>query len=314
MVKQYYLDVSQMLYLPTFFERNMWDRTETLTPNTTIKCITPIGVVGFTQSLYDICLLRAKQLASIAKKEARKIHVFWSGGLDSTTVFLALREVTEPRDLVVMYTKASLEEYPGFFEANIQDVYEAKEFSMSSVWLAVEQACSDGVVVTGEIADQLFGSVMYIGRSVEELQQPWRNFNVNFCKEPEVERLVVACPTKITNVAEFLWWFNYSSKYQNVQVRMLVDNTVTVLNKNIFHFFDTTEFNNYSVSTPIEEKLPGFDTKQYKKPLRDVIHRLSGDAEYAYTKPKVRSLVPVYGKYSRSLVAKRIDLNWVRGY
>jgi len=314
MVKQYYLDASQMVYIPAFFERNMWDRTETLTPNTTIKCITPIGAVEATPNIYDICMSRAKELAEVAKKEGKKIHVFWSGGLDSTTVFLALREVTDAKDLVVMYTKASLKEYPGFFEAYIHPIYETYEFSMNSVWLAVEHACSNGVAVTGEIADQLFGSVMYIGKSVDELQQPWRNFNVNLCKQPAVENLVFACPTKVTNVAEFLWWFNYSSKYQNVQLRMLVDNTVTVLNKNIFHFFDTAEFNNYSVSTPIEEKLPGFDTKQYKKPLRDVIHSLSGDFEYAYNKPKVRSLVPVYGKYSRSLVAKTIDLNWVRGY
>jgi hypothetical protein len=314
MVKEYYFDRSQMLLISAFSESNMWDRAEVLTPNTSIKCITPIGQVGSLLDIHSICLLRAKQLAELAVKEDKKLYVFWSGGLDSTTVLLALREFLAPELLGVMYTKASIEEYPGFFENNIQDVYEAKEFSMSSLWAAVDYACLNGIAVTGEIADQIFGSVMFLGRSPEQLQLPWQEFHAGLTKEQKVHAFVEACPIEVKNMAQFLWWFNYATKYQNVQVRMLVDNTSSVLNKNIFHFFDTKEFNDYAISTDIEEKIPLYDNSNYKKPLRDFIFKVSGDADYAYNKPKVRSLVPVYGKYSLKRIAKTIDLNWVRGY
>lgn len=303
-----------MLYIPLFFEQNMWDRTETLTPQTSIKVITPIGEICTPLSVDEICRLRADEIAKISKDQNKKIHVFWSGGLDSTTVFLSLREVVDKDRLVVMYNKASLEEYPGFFESNIQGVYETYELSMSSLWTAVEYACTNGIAVTGEIADQIFGSVMFMGRSPEELQQPWQSFDNKLCSDVRIQNFVDACPSKISNMAQFLWWFNYAAKYQNVQVRMLVDNTVSKLNDNIYHFFDNKYFNDYAVSTAIEEKIPGFEMKNYKKPLRDVIYKLSNDYEYAYTKPKVRSLVPIYGKVSAKKVAKAINLQWERSY
>jgi hypothetical protein len=314
MVKQYYFDRNQMLLIPAFSEHNMWDRTETLNPNTSIKCITPIGQVNSLLDVHSICFLRAKQLAELAAKEDKKLYVFWSGGLDSTTVFLALKEFLEPKRLGVMYTKASLEEYPGFFESHIVDKFETKEFFMSRLWDAVDYACLNGIAVTGEIADQIFGSVMFLGRSPEQLQLPWQEFNAGLTKEQKVHDFVGACPVEVNNTAQFLWWFNYATKYQNVQLRMLVDNTHSILNKNIFHFFDTKEFNDYAVSTNIEEKIPLYDNSSYKKPLRDFIFKVSGDANYAYNKPKVRSLVPIYGKYSVKKIAKTIDLNWIRGY
>jgi hypothetical protein len=314
MVKKYYFDKSQMLYIPLFCENNMWDRTETLTPNTSIKCITPIGAMSNSLTVDQICMLRAQELASVANIQNKKLHVFWSGGLDSTTVLLCLMELLPKDGLVVMYTKASLEEYPGFFEARVKDSFASYEFSMACLWGAVEHACNNGIAVTGELADQMFGSVMFMGKSVSELQAPWESFDDGLCKLEKVHNFVQACPTQVNNVAEFLWWFNYATKYQNVQMRMLVDNTVSKLNNNIFHFFDTPEFNSYTVSTPMEVKIPGFSTDNYKKPLRDVIYALSKDADYAYTKPKVRSLVPIYGKYSRKRIAKTIDLNWERSY
>ena len=314
MVKNYYFNSKQMLLMPFFAESNMWDRSETLTPNTSIQCLTPIGQYSNNLDLNNICLTRAKELADIALAQDKKLYVFWSGGLDSTSVFLALREVVSPKHLGVCYTEASLEEYPGFFESNIKDVYETKLFSMNCIWEAVDFACLNGIAVTGEIADQLFGSVMFINKTPNELQAPWQQLDQALAVNERVNNFVSACPIKVENAAEFLWWFNYATKYQNVQTRMLVDNTHSVLNKNIFHFFDTKEFNDYAVSTSLEEKIPGYNNSNYKKPLRDFIFKISNDKDYAYNKPKVRSLVPVYGKYSRKRIAKTIDLNWVRGY
>lgn len=315
MEQQFYYNPSVMMpYSDVFLQGALYDRNQIVSPTQKIKLISPISQITQANDIYDICLSRASELVKLVEGTDKKLHVFWSGGLDSTVVLMSLREVAPVSKIVVLYTSESLVEYPGFFEQHIQGTFETFEFSMGTVWKAMEFACANGVVITGEIGDQLFGHVLYLDLDPAWLMRPWEDFNVGITANEEYHRLVAACPQKITNTAEFLWWINYSLKYQLVQCRMLLNDTSSVLNKNVFHFFDSKEFNDYTVSTPMDEKLPGYDIKNYKKPLRDVIYKLSNDANYAYKKPKVRSLVPVYGRYSRQKVAFAIDTNWKRYY
>jgi hypothetical protein len=310
----YYNPAAMMPYSDVFLQGALYDRNQIVGPTQKIKLITPLGQLTQTNGIYDICLNRANELAKLVENTDKKIHVFWSGGLDSTAVLMSLREVAPSNKIVVLYAPESLVEYPGFFEQHVQGTFETFEFSMGTVWKAVEFACANGIAVTGEIGDQIYGSVLYLDREKDWLTQSWENFNAEITSNEIYHRFVQACPQKITTTAEFLWWVNYSMKYQLVQCRMLLNNTVSELNKNFFHFFDSKEFNDYAVSTPMEEKMPGYGIAAYKKPLRDVIYKLSNDAVYSYTKPKVRSLVPVYGRFSRHKMAFAINTDWKRYY
>lgn len=311
----FYYNPNYMLpSIDVFGQAGMWDRNEIITPNTNIKILTPLGEICTSLDIKEICMQRAIELSKLVQNNNKKIHIFWSGGIDSTVVFLCLREVLPANKIAVLYTKESLIEYQGFFEQHIQNTFETFEFSMATVWKAIELACLKGIAVTGEIGDQIYGSVLYLERGKEWLTQPWESFDSGISSNESYHRFVQACPQKITNTAEFLWWVNYSMKYQLVQCRMLLDNTVSQLNHNFYHFFDTKNFNDYAVSTPIEEKIPDYEIGYYKKPLRDVIYQLSNDAAYAYTKPKVRSLIPIYGRFSQRRRAAAIDINWKRYY
>jgi hypothetical protein len=310
----YFNPTKMMPYNDVFLQGALYDRNQIVSPTEHIKLLTPLGQLTQPNNIYDICLDRANELAKLVEGTDKKVHVFWSGGLDSTAVLMSIREVVPANKIVVLYAPESLVEYPGFFEQHINGIFETFEFSMGTVWKAVDFACANGIAVTGEIGDQLFGHILYLDRDPSWLMQPWEDLNAGITSNEEYHRLAAACPQKVTNIAEFLWWVNYSMKYQLVQCRMLLNNSSSVLNQNFFHFFDSKEFNDYTVSTPIEEKIPGHDMKNYKKPLRDVIYKLSNDAAYAYTKPKVRSLVPVYGRYTRNKIAFAIDTNWKRYY
>lgn len=292
----------------------MWDRNQIIEPDARMKLLMPIGELVQPTNIYDLCMERAVELALLVQNTDKKLHIFWSGGIDSTLVLMCLREVLPATKIVVLYTGDSLTEYPGFFEQHINGTFETFEFSMGTVWKAIDFACQKGIAVTGEIGDQVFGSVLYLNGDSDWLMQPWQNFDSGLAADDSYQEFVAACPQKINNVAEFLWWVNYSMKYQLVQCRMMLDNTSSLLNENLFHFFDSKAFNDYAVSTPIEEKIPGYVLEAYKKPLRDVIYRLSNDATYAYTKPKVRSLVPVYGRFSHRKIAAALDTDWNRYY
>ena len=310
----YFYKVTEMVTMPLFTD-NMWDRSGVLTPDTNIVPLTPISRAMATKHFNQICQEQAVELAKLANDKDKKLFVFWSGGLDSTAVFLLLREVLDKDKLVVVYNEESVVEYPGFLENNVFGVYETVILDMFALWKTVKECCGKGIIVTGEISDQLFGSMVYLNHNAEELQKPWGSYgNSGFGRSKRINEFVDGCPRNITTVAEMLWWFNYAMKYQFVQLRMLIDNEVTILNNNIIHFFDTTDFNDYAVATDIQEKIPGFDIKNYKMPLRHVIANLSGDTVYAYNKPKVPSLARRYGRISKNLISKSIDTNWVRGY
>ena len=289
------------------------DRTGIVSPSQNIVTLSPIGKIITPKPFAEICNDRAIELSNLVKDNDKKLNVFWSGGLDSTGVLLSLREHLPANKIVVRYTSKSKEEYPGFFEQNIHNTFEAKEFSMFTIWTAVEDAVKEGIVVTGEISDQVFGSKMMLDFSQDELKAPWQTCN-KFNNIENFALFVENCPRQIATVAELLWWVNYALKYQWVQMRMLQDNEVTILNENIIHFYDTPAFNDYSMSTSIEEKIPDFDVKNYKYPLREVINNLSKDANYAFSKPKEGSWAPNYGRFARRRVAFSIDTNWVRQY
>ena len=244
--------------------------------------------------------------------------MFWSGGIDSTALFLAFREVAHADELVIVCNENSVIEYPDFYKKNIEGKYKLVPINMYATWQAVETACTEGIAVTGEIGDQLFGSVNFANYDSTQLLSPWKAILEKEQPSPmlvsALEPLADACPQKITNLASFLWWLNYSMKYQLVQMRMLLNNTVSILDQNIFHFYDTPAFNDYTVSLPIEEKIPNGDQLAYKMPLRQFILDKTGDLDYFKNKPKVRSLEPKYGRFSVHRLATAIRTDWVREY
>lgn len=299
---QYYFRKKSTINLGTLAEY-MWDRNGVVTPNSDIVLITPIGKVSNVDFLTS-CEKRGQELATLGSK----IYLLWSGGLDSTTAFLILREALRASQLAVLYTADSLTEYPGFFETHIEGTYESHRFSMTTMAQTMEKFCKLGIIVTGEIGDQIFGSAWSTVGTEQELKANWKDFKGGtLLRIPRVEQFVESCPRTIENALDVLWWFNYAMKYQYVQMRMLLDNTSTQLNKNLYHFFDTSDFNDYAVSIDSGTRMPGFDMKNYKYPMREVIYKLSKDKEYAFNKPKVRSW-----NANGNPVAGAIDTSWVR--
>lgn len=289
----------------TFLGDIVKDRCNTIFKNDSVKLITPIGKLA-NHDFETICHETAQNFS-----KHDKIFLYWSGGLDSTAVFLLLREYVKKEQLTILYTKNSLIEYPHFFENNIANKFNSVCFDVDKMSQTTECFCKLGIIITGEISDQLFGSVLFNHSTSDTLKTKWDSFkNGIFLSIPNINEFVDKCPQKIDNLAELLWWFNYSLKYQCVQTRMLLDNKSSKLNENIFHFFDNEKFNDYAVSTSINLKMPNIDVKNYKYPLRKVIYNLSKDENYAFNKPKVASWI----QSDLKNVATAIDLNWTRYY
>ncbi|MDP6344371.1 MAG: hypothetical protein QF578_17200 [Alphaproteobacteria bacterium] len=281
------------------------DRSHTLAPpGLRMEVADPIpDAAGFTAHFDDVCLARAEQILD----EDREIAVFWSGGIDSTTALSALLMQAAPADrarLHVFLRPRSIGEYPEFFAAHVRDLphtvitgHGANAFQAgpsrtfsSDVGPVLGQQASEKLVVTGEHGDQVFGSIK-LAENPEWIGQPpdrYLNDPAFDGFRDDIERLNAACPVPIGDIDTMLWWWNFAVKWQEISYRSLADLRDPSSFRNIRHFFQTDDFQKWSIANPdlkIRDSLAS-----YKWPAKDFIYAFAGDADYRDHKVKVGSL------------------------
>lgn len=247
----------------------------------------------------ELCDRRAIEICERAKREGRQICLLWSGGIDSTAAAVALLKAL-PTDkwktLEILYTKSSQVEYPKFFqwlqwrttmrflENGINDL-----FNIHDSGLPMDK---QPLIVTGEFGDQLFGSMIaecFYERkeNAEHLygkrKEPWREFvhtlftHSKIIPENAVNAMVkylepqVACsPVPIVNAHDFLWWMNFSMKWQHVGLRipLLVQQTtqakLMVRMERTVHFFESDYFQQWSYHNHDKKMKDPSDWSTYK--------------------------------------------------
>ena len=270
------------------------------------------------KSLRDCCLDRAEELWALNKP----IILFWSGGIDSTLVFLSLRE-TMPSDaeFSVRYTHESVKEYPDFIPQLAQWSNKVEPEDL----LRPELFVSDSIIVTGEAGDQVAGSAI-----LELLMSPdnphesnwdddwhtilnWSGLIKNKVLPPEMvvklnskknkqkvhdicEDLCSISPFPIKTVFDMFCWTNMCIKWHWVTLRMIFNYGRTPYYKNVYSFYDTNEFEKCSIANHDIAHQGTYQT--YKQPMKDLINEFHKDENYRVNKVKIASLInSVPGEY-----------------
>ena len=294
-----------------YFGTGLIDRTETLDQGFPYKVLDRIPPATERITSFEaLCDTRARSIVADARRRNFGINCLWSGGIDSTTACIALmRALDDPKLLTVYLSRESVAEYPAFFKKHIKGKVRYK-------WISdVGRAYRDqGVVVTGELGDQMFGSAKALAvplRSPEHpraepfpgpLRRPWQDelpkiLEANLASAarakivtdyltPQIELAPVAIPDLFT----CLWWMNFSLKWQNVSLRMLPSTGLSLLEfqGRTRHFFQTDDFQRWALAHAGQGLRDGWET--YKWPARDYIFAFTNDAEYRNNKAKLPSL------------------------
>ena len=250
---------------------------------------------------------RAKQL--LADNET--IVVSWSGGVDSTGVVVALlRNLpdNERNRIKVICTERSVNEGPNFYKMMLDlgvDVNVTTELLND----LGEEDCD--VVVSGWCADQLFGSDVHL-RNLDLYNRPWidaLNWHIKKQFEGQLSnrsKLILfdiytdyakQLGVNVEQWCEFAWMFNFGVKYTFVKehARLVLGGSPN--QEKICPFFDTMDFQRYSVSRfPMLRTSNMYEhSKHYKLPLKQYIFEFSGDQDYLEKKGKVGSWVTPRG-------------------
>lgn len=291
------------------------DRTETIFNLPEIEILTPIGKLCQPKSIDEMCFNSARNI--VEKSNNQKIFVAWSGGIDSTLALTELMKITPHDQIVVLLNDNSILEYPDFYIKYIKDKFETRSFNFYSD-NTLRDCIKEGIVVTGHTADSIFGDPhIYKVASEDRLKQTVDDFlkEVDTPSQKMYNDLIQASPRKIVDVKDLFWWLNYALSYQFEQLCVVLEIDNMTLGKNIFHFCDNDEWNDYSVSTSAEEKYEGYDYRNFKMPLKNQLHKFIKDDDYTFNKIKVHSWRK-YRTVSDSIKNKPVYIttDWKRGW
>lgn len=192
------------------------------------------------------------------------------------------------RGLHVVYTKYSVEEYPAFFE-HLRAAGVAMHFVLPGRALdkAQQQAMEKGYALTGWCADQLFGSL--INHNYPDWYfRDWRDWIGFDDAVGQFEEAFRHYGLPVRTLGEFLWFMNFSCKYDFVKYTDVM--LTGRLTGRMLSFYDTPEFNAWSVSNfDVLHQYPQQDAEHYKAQLKDYIFAYNGDRAYRLHKGKQAS-------------------------
>lgn len=266
-------------YFMDFFGiRDMVDRTglsETLPIDFNVPIPKDIRNISLMESISN----RILEL----KADPRNKFLLWSGGIDSTLVFYALIEANI--DFTILTNNNANLEYPMLFEQ-----IESKVFPNVKELLIMEvtnlQPSTESLYITGEIGDQISGSVLFKKYKTDERYGCFRETIDQQIIDMTFNSVVSVTKKENMSTAEYLWALNFIFKYENVINRIALEVKEGV---DFFHFYDSEDFQCWAINN-YENNVIFNKWSEYKMPLKNIIYGYNKDKHYLNNKTKIESL------------------------
>lgn len=248
----------------------------------------------------------------------KKLVILYSGGIDSTLIvalLVAHPNWTQLKEHVLLaFNEDSQLENPDFFKEFILPNFGHNLISSNNFYAIINN--TDNLCVTGECADNLFGSLtlksyMDATGNYKSIHTPWETESLIWLldktpdhrdeREQMLHDLVNASPVPINTNHDFLWWLNYAMKWQAVKYRMSMHSPTAeqaeYMASNVINFFDSKDYQCWALYTT-EEKV-SFKWNSYKLPAKLLINEIWPNQKYLRFKTKWPSL-PTITRYNNA--------------
>jgi hypothetical protein len=207
----------------------------------------PVDRTGLAQGPIRYCQPRAWQIPTteLTLEEAlehrvqelcnsnNKINLFWSGGIDSTTILVAfIKYAPNLKQFRVIHSPWSVYEHPDFYKL-LQTINDIELVDISGDYYLNFDL--DGIFISGSPGDELHASLdqsFFESFGYDFLFTPWKDFFYNKLPDSNFidfcEKHFSAAGRPINTILEARWWFYASSKL------------TSILNTNDLGFFSST--------------------------------------------------------------------------
>lgn len=269
-------------------------------------------------SMKDIMHNRAQELVEIARLSGLKLVIFWSGGVDSSSLLCALlMEGLTPENSVILCTENSRKEYPFMYKRLKQSGFKTDDFTDYADPRICYNKYNGNYFVLGWCADQLYGSFLnqYFDAnenykdSLVKLytdKNPVYNFPVFKNGRPTkkdaevaiegIQKYAKALNTPLETLQDVTWMINFGVKWTSVSTNFALAAPSINVSK-IINFFETDDFSAWSVQNLSRlRKLNQQNSKEYKWELKEIVYELLKDSMYLNNKGKVNSWVSNYSR------------------
>lgn len=281
------------------------DRTGTFEDQIKHKLLFEIpDTAGFSKSYDEICLNRAEELVN----KNKMIHLYWSGGIDSTCALVSILQVLKDYDqLIITMEPRSIDEYSWFYETYIKN----KKHIMSNRFaFRILPPPDDKILITGGHGDQIFGNYLAF-KHMDKLYRPWkelfdyeeyfefksstgrktlgRHKQARVFLQDHIDNFLAKSPFDIKTIFDFYWWLSFVIEWQTTDFASFcyTENYMPKHVDNTYSFFNTDDFQRWSM---VNHDLKIKNTEEsYKFTTKEFIYKFTGDADYRDHKKKESS-------------------------
>lgn len=284
---------------------------------------------NFLKTFEECCDQRTQEIINQADQENKKIHIFWSGGIDSTLILvsfikkLGMNKVKEK--IRIFLSIGSISENYYFFDRYVSKLNYTNSYCIEDLFF------DDGIIVTGEYSDQIFGSdlalklykksnktyefhddydrekfhSLFVDEDTEislidyHKDSPYRGLEIDSRESwlDLLEESVLSSGLPLKSMFDYLWWFNFNFKWQSIYFRMVIrtknQNAINYnfLNKNLIYYFGSKDFQLWSMKNLDKKINDSWNT--YKFPAKKYIYEFDGNKNYLDYKVKKGSLYQI---------------------
>lgn len=305
----------------TFQKWHIRDRFNVLNPTSNIIWIPDIDEKPkvSTASIVDLMDTRATEIIKNNEDNENPIIVSWSGGVDSTSIVCAMLK-NGCKNFKVVFTEASIEEYPWFYENVIK---KQCDYCITDDIHGMFKTIDCSQIVTGWCADQLFGSNIHLHNLnlygvdvIDGIREHYKRV----CRErlnrkqklsdksleliqTKVNELGNYLGLTINKFCEFAWLYNFAIKWVLVRNVTNLELMETENQGKGVAFFEPQGFQDWSYSRydTLTNRNANKEVKYYKRPLKQYIYEYTKDSDYLNNKGKVNSWRVNHGKGSEEI-------------
>jgi hypothetical protein len=300
---------------------SLMDRTGSINcPPVSVKILDSFPEWTSPPSFEELCYSRYDSILQQALSSNKTVVIFYSGGIDSTLI--AALAIAHPdfhrhrNNLLLAFSEESIKENPKFWYDRLLPAFGHRIINSNGYHTHISDP--NNVCITGEFADNIFGSLtvksyMDVSGDFDAIQKPFadtgRFWLLKKITSPAdrdrcgdmMDKIFATSPRPMVSNHDCLWWLNFVLKWQAVKFRLAshapTPDMVDLMAKNVVHFFETKEFQNWAVMTdePKVEK----DWYSYKLPAKKLIHSINGDDYYLRWKTKYPS-IPGLTRYANT--------------
>jgi hypothetical protein len=261
-------------------------------------------------------------ISSVATQidQGKTVYLFWSGGIDSTMIAVALLKnltVSQLTQVCFVQCPESKQENPYFYNKYLKDLNHIylEWHDMPSFIAGLD--LTKTLILNGEGADYLIGHTMSYNlfyNNPNSVVQPWSQYKDTIIDifhgngiAPEyhdgiLDSIVSTAKLaglELNTIYDFYWWFTYNFKFDSPVLRShlllgenLSDSDFAYFSKNCyFNLFTDSKIQQWILSADITEKLE-FNKKLIKYPYKKYIYDFDKNELYFMKKRKLFSWQP----------------------